>query len=257
MWYAKDNDSGDVRTTELNYESEEHGFAISYPQDLSYRELASGNVVFGTKSGDTIVGKAETRILTINGTAGESFEAALARELATLCAADSISETFNCTGVDEVRPFVTKDGHAGYQIYLTGEMTGASGDTTPVGKGPFFIVPLRTTATVSKALIIHPPLHLSDTESDSALLTAMAKSVTILSSFVSSPETIEGYVRMHINDLTGEAAQGGNYSVTTVAANSGTGTVTYGNGQNSYTADFTYGVDANGTLGITSFTIQP
>jgi hypothetical protein len=78
--------------------------------------------------------------------------------------------------------------------------------------------------------------------------------------------SVEEYVRLNISELSPEKeVLGGTYYVTNIEldstsspqAHSGAGTVSYEDGHNAYTADFTYTTDAeNGAIAITSFVIR-
>ncbi len=68
---------------------------------------------------------------------------------------------------------------------------------------------------------------------------------------------VETYVRTNISTLSPVKAQlGGTFYVTSIAAHGGAGTVSYEDGHNAYTADFTYNVSQQGRPSVTSFTVR-
>ncbi len=71
-------------------------------------------------------------------------------------------------------------------------------------------------------------------------------------------ESIEEYVAKNISILSTEPEQlGGTFYVTNIEAADGSGIVSYEDGHNAYTADFTYSIDASGNPSIDSFVIRP
>ncbi|MDQ1299743.1 MAG: hypothetical protein QG636_411 [Patescibacteria group bacterium] len=71
-------------------------------------------------------------------------------------------------------------------------------------------------------------------------------------------ESIEEYVAKNISTLSAEPEQlGGTFYVTNIEAADGSGIVSYEDGHNAYTADFTYSIDASGNPSIDSFVIRP
>lgn len=66
--------------------------------------------------------------------------------------------------------------------------------------------------------------------------------------------TIEDYIRKNISSLSPEKeVLRGTFYVTTIEAHGSSGTVSYEDGHVAYTADFTYTIDPNGKVTITSF----
>lgn len=163
-----------------SYANTEYGYSLDYPADLTYREYALGNTVFGHEADDVMEGKVETRVLVTQGAPGQSFEDTVGAELSLLCAADGPDSSFSCDGVEQVQPFTTRNGHEGLVLYLRGSLTNlATGESTAVGKGPYFVLPIQTGATGSQVLIIHPPLNKSAEEADSTLIRTVAESVRL------------------------------------------------------------------------------
>jgi hypothetical protein len=69
--------------------------------------------------------------------------------------------------------------------------------------------------------------------------------------------SIEDYVKNNISTLSSEKEQvGGTFYVTAIEAHGGAGTVSYEDGHNGYTADFTYTTDENTGYTITSFKVR-
>jgi hypothetical protein len=68
---------------------------------------------------------------------------------------------------------------------------------------------------------------------------------------------VDTYVRQNISSLAPTKEQlGGTFYVTSLETNNGTGTVSYEDGHNSYTADFTYAMSATGTPTIRTFNVR-
>lgn len=71
------------------------------------------------------------------------------------------------------------------------------------------------------------------------------------------PATVAGYVVGHISELSPvPASLGGTFFVTSISANEGTGIVSYEDGHNAYTADFTYSSHGRDDVQITWFTVR-
>lgn len=69
---------------------------------------------------------------------------------------------------------------------------------------------------------------------------------------------IETYVRTNISALSPVKEQlGGTFYVTALEVHDGTGIVSYEDGHNAYTADFTYTTKEDGRTVITSFLVRP
>ncbi len=65
------------------------------------------------------------------------------------------------------------------------------------------------------------------------------------------------YVKAHISELSPVREQvGGTFFVTSIDAREGAGVVSYEDGHNAYTADFTYSRKADGTPRIDSFVVR-
>lgn len=71
---------------------------------------------------------------------------------------------------------------------------------------------------------------------------------------------IDEYVKRNIGGLSAEAGYpevlGGTFQVTHIESHGGAGTVSYEDGHNAYTADFTYATDKKGLVSVTSFTVR-
>lgn len=69
--------------------------------------------------------------------------------------------------------------------------------------------------------------------------------------------SVEAYVRENISSLSPEPeVLGGTFYVTAFDAENGSGTVSYEDGHNAYTADFRYTTDQAGQVTVTSFTTR-
>lgn len=239
------------------YQNAEYGYAVSYPDTLVAREYAGGNTAFGTESGEVFNAVAEVRLVTVSGNAGESLQEAAARELSLLCAADSTTESFSCTGLDRILPFRTASGMNGYELYLKGELTNlASSEKTMMRKGPYYVFPLEVSATAGRAIVVHAPLAQSADEADAATIREIARSLTV-SEPVQTGESVEAYVAANLASLSSmPEVLGGTFYVTAIEAADGAGTVSYEDGHNAYTADFTYSFNADGAVSVDSFVVR-
>ena len=71
-------------------------------------------------------------------------------------------------------------------------------------------------------------------------------------------ESIEEYVSKNISTLSTEPEQlGGTFYVTSIEAKDGSGVVSYEDGHNAYTADFTYSTNESGSFSVDSFVVRP
>lgn len=257
---TKQNQNASMNAPEAltaSYENSEYGYTLSYPESLTVREYAGGNTAFGTESGETFAGVAEVRFVTVSGNEGESLQEAAARELSVLCAADSTTQSFSCTGLDRILPFRTTSGMTGYEIFLKGELlTIATGEKTEIRKGPYYVFPLEVSATSGRAIVVHAPLAQSADQADADTIREIARSLTV-SEPVQSGESVEAYVAANISSLSSmPEVLGGTFYVTAIEAAGGSGTVSYEDGHNAYTADFTYSFRADGSVSVDSFTVR-
>lgn len=104
------------------------------------------------------------------------------------------------------------------------------------------------------ALIIWGAIALARNQSERRASTNTATSTLETSGQSTS---IEQYVRNNINELSpASTSLGGTFYVTEIQTNNGTGTVSYEDGHNAYTADFTYDSTLTGTSSIKTFEIR-
>ena len=172
----------------LTYENQTHGYSLTYPGDLEVREYSTENAVFGEIEGDAIEGVAEVSILAVTGTPGQTMISAVSEQLQTLCASDGADMTFSCTGVATTTPFTTTAGVAGTILLLRGELHDFTSNKTAVmGKGPYFVIPLQSGATGSKALVVHPPLNQYAEQAASSTIRTIAESVQLYGSAAITP----------------------------------------------------------------------
>jgi hypothetical protein len=72
-----------------------------------------------------------------------------------------------------------------------------------------------------------------------------------------TPSEITAYVKTHISELSPIHEQvGGTFYVTSINTEAGMGTVSYEDGHNAYTADFTYSSDTQNTVRVDSFVVR-
>lgn len=241
--------------TSKEYRNTDHGFSLTYPATLDILEYTDDMASIGTLIEGGIASVVDVRVAIIQGEPGESFMEAAARNLSNLCAADGPESSFSCTGVERSAPFVSTSGVIGLEVYLTGELTTLdTGAVQAVSKGPFYVFLIQGDASVSKVLIVHAPLNQNVSESDVEAIKTVAASIEITEGTAVSPD-IEQYVRDNISTLSPEPeVLGGTYYVTSIEAKDGNGVVSYEDGHNAYTADFTYTINP---LSIDSFVIRP
>ena len=73
---------------------------------------------------------------------------------------------------------------------------------------------------------------------------------------VENPDNVIGYINKNISNLSPEKeVLGGTFYIKNITADAGTGTVSYEDGHNAFTADFTYEFSQSGEVKITSFEI--
>lgn len=243
-------------TAPKTYQNPDHGFTLSYPHTLDILEYTDDMAAIGTLIEGGIASVVDVRVVIIQGAPGESFTEAAARNLAELCAADGPDTSFSCTGMERSTPFVSSSGAMGLEIYLTGEMRSTE-TTQTVQKGPFYVFLIQGDATASKVLVVHAPLTLAASESDAAAIRSVAHSVI----FTDPPQEaagIEDYIADNISTLsTAPEVLGGTFYVTSIEAKDGSGVVSYEDGHNAYTADFTYSTNDSGSFSVDSFVVRP
>jgi hypothetical protein len=176
----QENTEVPVEETAVEYRNIDHGYALSYPSDLSLLEYTPDMATIGYPIEGGITGVADVRVALVIGESGESFTDAAARELADLCAADGPESSFACTGVSRIAPFRAKSGAMGFEIYLNGTLTERTASTTTtIEKGPYYAFVLNSSATATKVLIVHAPLNLSAAESSAERIRAIASTVVL------------------------------------------------------------------------------
>lgn len=254
--YERESDTVAPEAAAKEYRNLDHGYALSYPGTLDILEYTPDMATIGRLTDGGIDGVADVRVAIITAEPGESFIDAATRNLAGLCAADGPDASFSCTGIERSAPFLSGTGAVGYEAYLTGELTTHStGAVETVSKGPYYAFLLEGGATASKILVVHAPLNQSASEADAETIKTIARSVSF-SKPAQDRQSVEEYVAQNIADLSPELeVLGGTYFVTAIEAKDGSGTVSYEDGHNAYTADFTYTEGADG-IAIDTFVIR-
>lgn len=167
-----------LKTGGKTYSNSVYGYSLTYPANLDVREYTDDNTVVGTISNDTVQAQADIRVITAQGEAGQSMSDAVADQLKKLCAADGPTESFSCTSTLATEPYNTLHGDSGYILILQGVLKNLiTGSTTAVTKGPYFVLPITSSATITKVVVVSPPLNLSTAEAHVPLLTGIAESV--------------------------------------------------------------------------------
>jgi hypothetical protein len=86
---------------------------------------------------------------------------------------------------------------------------------------------------------------------------SVTNATTTQNSTVTEDLIVKEYVRQNISGLSTTKEQlGGTFLVTSIDTYNGTGTVSYEDGHNAYTADFTYDMTATGTPVIKTFMVR-
>lgn len=240
------------------YTNQVFGYGLSYPSDLQIQEYSPDNASFGYITSNGIQAEAEVRVISFEGVNGQTFIDAATGYMKNLCAADSPTFSFSCVGdAEQVEQFISDTGVEGHSFYLQSELRNlADNSTTTVEKGPYFVFPLKASATQSTALVVHPPLNMNAVETDASLLRDIAKSVQIEESAGTVNEEVEAYVRDNISALSPVKEQlGGTFYVTSLTLTDGAGVVSYEDGHNAYTADFSYSSSPAGVV-VTDFVIR-
>lgn len=242
-----------VTPSTTEYRNTTHGYALSYPSTLEIVEQSPEQLNIRRVTDSGVEELAGVRVVTITAEQGESFLASATRSLADLCSESGPDASFSCTGVDRSGPFLSRTGGVGYEAYLTGTHTTLStGDTEAVVRGPYYAFLMSGSATVSKVLVLYP----RTLNADAATITSIAQSVVLNSKTVETTN-IEAYVTENISRLSPEPeVLGGTYYVTAIEASASAGTVSYEDGHNAYTADFTYTQGPTG-VSVDSFVIRP
>ncbi len=166
------------RSEGKTYKNSVNNFELTYPADLDVKEYNDDMATIGVVSDDAVDGKADIRVITAQGEAGQTMQDAVADQLKNLCAADGPESSLSCTTTLSTEPFATDSGDEGFILMLNGELKHIkSGTVESVPHGPYYVLPLATSATISKVLVIMPPLNRSSAEADGDLIHAIARSV--------------------------------------------------------------------------------
>ncbi len=162
------------------YKNTVYGYSLTYPGVLDVKEYSDEETVFGIVSNDAVDGDAEARVLTVQGEVGQTLQDAVAQQLKNYCAADGPNASFSCTDTISTEPYTTADGEMGFVLMLKGQYLNLSTRVSDeVPKGPYYVRLLATSATISKVLVISPPLNQSAADADKSLIRAIAESVRL------------------------------------------------------------------------------
>lgn len=162
------------------YQNTEHGYSLSFPTTLESEEYSQDYVVFGIMNGENVDGVADVQVMTLESETGKTLDGILSERLMSLCAADGPSSTFSCTEVESMQPFKSQSGVEGKVYYLTGELTDfETNEVTQHRKGPFFVFPQSSSATVSKVIVVHAPMSKYTEEVDTQTIQSIAESLKI------------------------------------------------------------------------------
>jgi hypothetical protein len=169
VWQSSDH--------EKTYKNSVYGYALTYPSTLDVKEYTDDTTVFGTVSADAVDAVVEARVVTAQGEAGQTVQDAIAVQLSNFCAADGPESSFSCNGILSTEPYATENGDAGFVLTLKGELKDIkSGTVTIVPTGPYYVLIIASSATISRALVVSPPEHLAPTEINGEVVRAVAES---------------------------------------------------------------------------------
>ncbi len=66
-------------------------------------------------------------------------------------------------------------------IMIKGEVKSiANGTTQEIPKGPYYVLPINTSSTITKVVVISPPLDQSAAEAETPLIKSIAESVYLV-----------------------------------------------------------------------------
>ncbi len=163
-----------------NYKNSVYGYSLTYPSDLDVKEYGDDMAAFGVAGKDAFDARVEARVVTAQGEPGQTLQDAVADQLKNYCAADGPSSSFSCTDTISTEPFTTELGEQGFILTLQGQLKDVkSGTITPVPKGPYYVLTLATSATISKVVVIEPPLNQSAAEANPTLIKMIAESLRL------------------------------------------------------------------------------
>lgn len=172
-----------VRMEEYREESR-YGYSFQFPAQYDLLEYGFENVSIGTRTEGGIDAVAEVVIHTAATTTEyASFEDFVYGESRLACAADSPTETINCTEVEQVQPFTTGTGLSGAIFYLAETRRNLStGTTARSGKGPFIAFNLSAHVPEYQytALVVRPPVVLAPDAVDTELLRDIADTLELI-----------------------------------------------------------------------------
>ncbi len=170
---------GTKNRDDIDYTNSSYRYTVSFPPEFEIIEYNPENVVVGNIDGENVSGVAELRVVNVESAATETFYQASIRELLKLCALDSETESFSCSGVYSVKPFATNEEFSGTEIYLNGVRKNlATGNTEGVIKGPFYIFATGAGDTATRVVVAHAPLSQAKEEVRPKIIEEIARSLT-------------------------------------------------------------------------------
>ncbi len=162
------------------YKNSVFGYTLTYPSNLNVKEYTDDDTVFGIVSRDSIDGRAEVRVITVQGEAGQTVHDAVADQLKSLCDANGPNSSFTCSDTISTEQFTTANAEQGYVVMLRGKRKDLrSGIDEDVPMGPYYMITLATTASISKVVVVAPPLNQDNEKADALLIRSMAQSVRV------------------------------------------------------------------------------
>ncbi len=151
------------------YRNSVHHFSLEYAPPYEARELGDEEILI---RGDA--GAIHVRVLMVQGEPGASLSDSVSIALRGLCAGESDART-SCGDTSTIEPYATRFGDEGFVIRLL-DTTSQAGNASHAYTGPYYVVPLSSSATASKVVAVYAddPTSLSD-----ALLTVAASVRTL------------------------------------------------------------------------------
>lgn len=176
VFFVWNTSSSDGKT----YANSVYGYTLTYPSSLDIKEYTDDIATIGVVTPEAVDGRADVRVVTAQGEAGQTPQDAVAMQLRNLCAADGPESSFSCTGTMSTEPFTTELGEMGFVLILRGELKNLkSGTMQQIPMGPYYVLTLAHSATISKVLVVMPPLNKNAAEADAALIRGIAESAVI------------------------------------------------------------------------------
>jgi hypothetical protein len=169
-----------VQPINKTYTNEASGYSLSYPSTLVLREHTPDAVTISTSTDESATSTVEIQTLLIDGKAGATLQQSVIETLKNQCTADGPETVLICTEAEQIQEFTSTKGAQGFSLYLKGQLTNvATKESNVVEKGPFYVFSLKSGATASKVVVIHPPLSLFSDQVDATSTKSIAENISV------------------------------------------------------------------------------